>query len=85
MRTVQRLLLTHALFYVTPGILQLFMGDEYFSSLPFGESPETLDREQAGSFHDGQWESRGAKNGFFEFTRTMLSLRKEFMVGERAE
>ena len=47
-RTVQRLLLIHSLFYVTPGILQLFMGDEYFSSLPFGENPDTLDREQAG-------------------------------------
>ena len=80
---MQRLLLTHSLFYVTPGILQLFMGDEYFSSLPFGESPETLDREQAGSFRNGQWESRGEKNGFFEFTRTMLALRKEFTVSER--
>ena len=79
---MQRLLLTHSLFYVTPGILQLFMGDEYFSSLPFGENPDTLDREQVGSFKNGQWESRGQKNGFFEFTRTMLSLRKDYMVSE---
>ena len=70
-RTVQRLLLIHSLFYVTPGILQLFM-----------ENPDTLDREQAGSFRNGQWESRGEKNGFFEFTRTMLSLRRELTVGE---
>ena len=78
---MQRLLLIHSLFYVTPGILQLFMGDEYFSSLPFGENPDTLDREQAGSFRNGQWESRGVKMGFVEFARTMVWVRGGVTVG----
>ena len=72
----RRMLLLHSIFYITPGMLQIFMGDEYFSSLAFSKLPETLDRDQAGTYHSGVWVSRGSKIGFFKFTQTMLKLRQ---------
>ena len=58
----RRMLLLHSLFYITPGILQIFMGDEYFSSLPFSRQPEELDRNLAGDYHNGVWSTQGSQD-----------------------
>lgn len=75
----------HSLFYITPGILQIFMGDEYFSSLPFSRQPEELDRNLAGDYHNGVWSTQGSHIGFFKFTQTMLKLRRLHSVGVGVE
>lgn len=78
-------MLTQALFLLTPGIAQLFMGDEYFSTLPFARAPSALDLAQAGVYRDDAWVEKGAKNGFFELTRRLLSLRQTNKVWMGAE
>ena len=57
------------------------MGDEYFSKEEFGLRPVSLSRTDVGRYEKGQWVQRGEKAGFFDFTRELLSLRKQYSVG----
>ena len=57
------------------------MGDEYFSKEEFSLRPVSLSRMDVGKYANGQWVQRGEKAGFFDFTRELLSLRKQHGVG----
>ena len=91
---VKRLLFLQSLLFLTPGIIQLFMGervdsslalgDEYFSTLPFSEEPSVLDLDQVGEYDTTSraWTTRGARFGLFNYTHTLLVLRQGRSVGK---
>lgn len=67
MKAIQRLLLLETLFSFTPGILQIFMGDEYFTEVPFQKYPASLDIQ---SSLEG-----GSHRGIFNYTKSLLAFR----------
>ena len=60
-------------FSFTPGILQVFMGDEYFTELPFQKNPSALDIASA--------LPGGSHNGIYNFTKSLLDFRLTKKVG----
>ena len=66
---IQRLVLLNTLFALTPGILQYFMGDEYFSETPFYTYPSVLDVEEG--------MVGGSRHGLYNFTKSLLQFRLE--------
>lgn len=66
--TIHRLLFLNSLFSLTPGILQYFMGDEYFSENPFYVHPSILDIQMG---------MTGRRQGLYNFTQSLLHFREE--------
>lgn len=68
-KSVQRLLLLNTLFALTPGILQYFMGDEFFTETPFHAYPSVLGVEEG--------MLGGRRHGLYNFTKSLLQFRLE--------
>ena len=64
--------------------MSLVLGDEYFSTLPFSTEPSVLDHDQVGEYDATShvWTTRGARFGLFNYTHTLLVLRRVRSVGK---
>ena len=73
LQSIHRLLLMNVLFTLTPGTLQFFMGDEFFTDTPFATAPAILDLEKA-------VEVSGNRHGVSLFTKHLLTFRSTHKV-----
>lgn len=76
-----RVLLAHFFLCVTPSILSLFQGSEFFEPASFAENPSNLDiPTKVGVFDGTSWSSQGEYSGFFNVTRKLITMRHQYMV-----
>lgn len=76
-----RVLLAHFFLCVTPGILSLFQGSEFFEPASFAENPSNLDiPTKVGVFDGTSWSSQGEYSGFFNATQHLIALRNQYKV-----